>query len=465
MNDDVDYSSLREEPVEAPAPAKSAAKKSSVKSRSIVKQDQQAGVDLSQVAQAAEALQAATPDVGIPSTVTNTLGAVGGGLGILSALGALYNWSKSQKAPAEPPVKKPDMRETVFSQAAKPPAQPAAETPKTPMELLKQRSAEIKAATGGAKPPVGPTYNAPVANVPAMPPVVQQAPAPAMPQAPAPAEVGPTTVTQAVASGNTAQGIQKDLAQELDAASGKAHLNQINSNILQSDEYKSLVKQFGEPTHVTGSGMPAWGGQGQYTLDELRAANKRLPKGGEFTDLTKVPRGSAIVPGASYYDALANEVQGRENAQQIVRTKQAYPSSYDEAKQWAADFAKEKNLPVRNVEAGVKPPNTKGIFETTRSSGGKKVVLGGAAGALTMIPLLSQAADVAKEASKGNTAPAKEMGFDLASLAGLAQLFGGPAAMAGSAMMGGRGLNTGEEAELAKRWKKGSKTPAQPTID
>lgn len=63
--------------------------------------------------------------------------------------------------------------------------------------------------------------------------------------------------------------------------------------------------------------------------------------------------------------------------------------------------------------------------------------------------LLMSMADAAKAATEGNMSPSKELGFDLATGAALAKLFGGPAAAAGAMAFGSKGLNPNEEKELA----------------
>jgi hypothetical protein len=65
-------------------------------------------------------------------------------------------------------------------------------------------------------------------------------------------------------------------------------------------------------------------------------------------------------------------------------------------------------------------------------------------------------ADAANAATEGNTAPAKEVGFDLATGALLAKILGGPASIAGALGLGSAGLNKGEEQELAYRNKVGA---------
>lgn len=368
-----------------------------------------------------------------------------------------------------------DRKEPVFATQAESELA-TAQAEKSRLQIANERFAAAQAAGVGSNPAPA-TAPAPAQPSPIQrqalqqtagaPPFMSSAPKAPVPPTTSPAQAGPSTMTQAVTEGaNPTQVVQKTVAETLDASAGKAHLNQINQSVLNSDEYKAIVAKFGEPTHVTGSGMPAWGGQGEMTLDEIRAAGKRLPKGGEFADLSKVPKGSAFVPGAQYYDSLAQAAHGRPNAQQIVRQTGGYPASYEQAKQLGGEFAQKAGLPARDAAAGVKAPNTPGIFETVRSSGGKTATLGKVGtGALTLIPMLSQASEAVKRAEKGDYSLAKEFGFDLGTLATLGALFSAPVAAAGSALMGGRSLNAGEEADLAKIWKVGSSQPARPTID
>ena len=70
--------------------------------------------------------------------------------------------------------------------------------------------------------------------------------------------------------------------------------------------------------------------------------------------------------------------------------------------------------------------------------------------------LVLSIANAANAATQGNTAPAKEVGFDLAGGALLAQLLGGPASIAAALGLGSAGLNQGEEQELAYRRKVGA---------
>ena len=304
--------------------------------------------------------------------------------------------AKAEVAPTDYTVPAYQRKAAIIDTAGAPVAQP---TQMTPEQVLKQRSEQIRAA--GIQPPAAPQASA----------AAPQTTAAAIP----PAQQGPATVTEAVATGQASTAVQKDVAGMLDEANGKAHLNKINPAVLESADYKTMVANLGDPTHVTGSGMPAWGGQGPMTAEELKAANKRMPKGGVFEDLAKVPKGSAVVPGAQYYDALSNAAHGIEQAQSIVREKGAYPASYEQAKQWAADYLKSTGAAPRSE--GAKPPNVKGIMQTVRSSGGKGVKIAGVAGAFLTLADLANAAQQAKE---GNYAEAAKTAVPALDPTGLA---------------------------------------------
>ena len=110
-------------------------------------------------------------------------------------------------------------------------------------------------------------------------------------------------------------------------------------------------------------------------------------------------------------------------------------------------------LKINNPKGGIKGPL--GVPATIGSSGelvsspsGK---VSGAINKGSKALLLMAMADAANAAQKGDTAPAKEVGFDLASGYALTKLLGGPAAAALALAFGSSGLNAGEEKELAKR--------------
>lgn len=204
--------------------------------------------------------------------------------------------------------------------------------------------------------------NIPAQNAPQAPQVPAQAVtppvAPTQAPAPGPAPVPPTqSVSQAVETGvSPTQALKVDVAKEIDGLK-------------------------------TGSGMPAYAGTGP--------ARERGIRGGNYPSTKEIPEGKAFVPGAQFYDSLANAARGHENAQAIVREHGRYPGTDQEAREWAANFLKATNAPTREamIAQGIKPNVVEGIFEKHGSGGGKRAVqMAGVAGALTALSNLANAA-------------------------------------------------------------------------
>jgi hypothetical protein len=126
-------------------------------------------------------------------------------------------------------------------------------------------------------------------------------------------------------------------------------------------------------------------------------------------------------------------------------------------------LGKELNTLKMAQEVLGKKGGSYGELGTPASIGGKK---GGLVTGANIVPktiqkggsalLLMAMADAAKAATEGNMAPSKELGFDLATGAGMAKILGGPAALAASMAFGSVGLNPNEEKELAYRRKVGA---------
>lgn len=126
-------------------------------------------------------------------------------------------------------------------------------------------------------------------------------------------------------------------------------------------------------------------------------------------------------------------------------------------------LGKELNTLKMAQEVLGKKGGSYGELGTPASIGGKK---GGLVTGANIVPqtikkggsaiLLMAMADAAKAATEGNMKPSKELGFDLATGAGMAKILGGPAALAASMAFGASGLNPNEEKELAYRRKVGA---------
>lgn len=222
MLDDIDYSALQPSVEEAPK------KKAGVSSRSVTKQESVARkpVDAQAVAQKAESI---SEGLGAP-TIEDPISQYGlPAAGILAGLAAAYGMYQRAKANTSftaekaPELSVPSDQKGV--KAIESLDQNIAQTQPSPMDVLRQRKEQIKAAGLGVQPPAvpsGPTYNVPTSNIPAVPPVMQ-AGAPAAPvQAPmaaTPIAQSPAPVTEAIATGQSpSKAIQMDVAQQLDSA-------------------------------------------------------------------------------------------------------------------------------------------------------------------------------------------------------------------------------------------------------
>jgi hypothetical protein len=109
-------------------------------------------------------------------------------------------------------------------------------------------------------------------------------------------------------------------------------------------------------------------------------------------------------------------------------------------------------LKINNPKGGIKGPL--GVPATIGSSGELVSSPPGKVSGLinkgSKALLLMSMVDAANAAQKGNTAPAKEVGFDLASGYALAKLLGGPAAAAAALALGSSSLGPNEQQELAR---------------
>jgi len=150
-----------------------------------------------------------------------------------------------------------------------------------------------------------------------------------------------------------------------------------------------------EPPARTGSGQPAFPGGG--------AERARMPRGGEFASAADVPKSMAFVPGAQYYDSLANAIRSRPAAQAVVQQYGRYPASDAEARSWAADYLKSTGAPTREtmLAEGKKPDTVTGIFKEIGANKKKLAKMGGVAGALVSIADLANAKTTEEKMNAG----------------------------------------------------------------
>ena len=186
---------------------------------------------------------------------------------------------------------------------------------------------------------------------------------------------------------------------------------------------ETIESKLGKPTATTGSGMPAYQGEGD-------AGSKVKHKKGTINSLNEIPKDMVFVPGGNYMDSVRNAV-GQEAYTANLRSSGGYPASNEAAAAQSRQINASLNRPTREeaIAQGLPPKeNTKSI---TQNVGGKKLVkVGGVTGALIL------ASDLANAASKGDYGPIKEAGFDIG-MGTVAGVLGGPAGIAAQqALMG-----------------------------
>lgn len=178
---------------------------------------------------------------------------------------------------------------------------------------------------------------------------------------------------------------------------------------------------------MTGTGKPAFAGEAPPSEGKQRFKT-------EYSDISKVPKGYAFVPGGQAIDTPRNSL-GQETYTQEF-SKRDFPKDYKEALKTTEEINRALGRPTREemLAQGIKPPEpTPGI--TQKISGYKLVKVAGIAGALVAM------SDIAKAASKGNYGEAAARSVDLATdfipVVGTAKT-----------AFSGMGLNADEEQQL-----------------
>jgi len=200
---------------------------------------------------------------------------------------------------------------------------------------------------------------------------------------------------------------------------------------------EAIEKKLGKPTATTGSGMPAYQGEGD-------AGSKVKHKKGTINTLNDIPKDMVFVPGGNYMDSVRNAV-GQEAYTANLKSSGGYPASNEAAAAQSRQINASLNRPTREeaIAQGLPPKeNTKSI---TQNVGGKKLVkVGGVTGALIL------ASDLANAASQGDYGPIKEAGFDVG-VGTVAGVLGGPAGLAAQQALMGTTLAPGVISTDAKR--------------
>lgn len=343
--------------------------------------------------------------------------------------------------------------------------QPAQTAPNPEQIRIAKQNAAMKGIQQGMTPaPVAPA--APAATAPVPP----QAAAPAAPAAPAPvappAPQAPTTVSEALATNQPGSEIAKAVVKE---ELGASTTNQLTPEVAKKTALGTFVRDAQGNIQWPEGMSPAARAGAEAFAKQYPEIAAQLEKKGQFGIL-----------GFGSGDNNLHSTYGPEGRKAVL-------DYFNEGKPVGPHDPNYENL-MSKVRKGVPPKDVSGLMgalpaEAEKGFGGYGQL--GKPAAVTpegrllqgknQLPAVLKAggpalmllsiADAAKAAQEGDTAPAKQAAFDFGSMAAIAKLFGGPASAVAPMLFGSQGLNQGEEAELAKRWKKGSKTPAQPTID
>lgn len=249
------------------------------------------------------------------------------------------------------------------------------------------------------------------------------------------AEVGPPStppsVQAGVETGNSAKAVQAVVAQEIDKSAGM---------------YRNAE---GKMVYPEGMSPAARSGYEAFTKQYPDIA-KTLETKGQFGILGAGSGDNNLFN--SYDSDLMKRLRNEVNQGQMVGPYTNYEKVVNPAiKAISPETAIGKELAALPEKGG-----NFGRLGVPATIGGKK---GGLITGPNDVPkivkaggpalLLMSMADAAKAATEGNMSPSKELGFDLATGAALAKLFGGPAAAAGAMAFGSKGLNPNEEKELA----------------
>ena len=381
--------------------------KPTVSDRSVVKQVKKKQIDQEALTQKAEQLSTSIGEPEIGDPLAQYALPVMGGVGVLGALAAAYSAWKKGMSNADYSKQKPGEfsvpADQKGTQAVQSVEKNVAEAATVDkLEQLQQRVEAGRAAGIGQTPVQG-----------SVTPPATPAPVPA-PVAPQPIAQTPVTATEAVATGQSpSKAIQMDVAQQLDEIPAGAVAP-------ESGVKKRAAK----------------------TTQTFKSAEK-LPEGMTFR--------ADLGPG----DNWLYNTYGAEGRKAILSAfNEGKPAvSYERAKELSQMVQQGRVGPVipREIakERGIAPP------ETNYGKLGQAIKVAGAAGlGLTA----AQMANAAQQARQGNYAPAGEFGFNLLGLLpGLGTAF--------NIGTYSPELGAGEQKELAKRWRKGSSTPAQPTVD
>lgn len=267
------------------------------------------------------------------------------------------------------------------------------------LETLAQQQAQAKAAAASGMQPPPPAIEPTNPKLPALlqPPVNPAAP---VAGAAAPVETTPKKAWEPPTASLAVSAPATPTTAPVETTTSPAEAPKAKP--AAAEPPPSIESKLGKPTLITGSGMPAYEGQGAE-------GSKLKHKEGKFASLNDIPKGTVFVPGGNYMDTLRNAV-GQQAFTENLKATGGYPASNEATAVQARAINASLNRPTREqaIAQGLSlgeptPPITKKV-------GGKKLVsVAGVTGALIALPDLANAAQNQDAASAGrlsNTAGA-----------------------------------------------------------
>lgn len=155
-----------------------------------------------------------------------------------------------------------------------------------------------------------------------------------------------------------------------------------------------IEEKLGKPTLTTGSGMPAYEGQGAE-------GSKLKHKEGKFASLNDIPKGTVFVPNGQYMDTARNAT-GQAAYTQNLKSTGGYPTTNEATAAQSRAINASLNRPTREqaIAQGLSlGENTPPI--TLRVNKKKIVTVAGVTGALVLLPDLANAAQNQDATSAG----------------------------------------------------------------
>lgn len=469
---DIDYSVFNtttssETPSEAPKlKSEGISKRSIVKAKAEEKpRDLTNASNPAQIAQRATDTANALPNVEVPDTLANyalpVLGAIGTGL---AAYGLWKNQNKLPLgetvagAPPEGMTQKTDLRNV----------QPVAETPAAPQpEFPKATTQQSALPQGYGQQTINAPTGAPAVPTAAPQPVAPAAPAPVDPiqeakirEARAKAAIAEHKLQQLQAGPKTAPASAKSSVSEADLQMIQKSGAAGTAKELQAMEAARKIAPTPDPIQATATPV-----EKQAAVDVVKRQEQKQvgvkPEYPKKEVFKTVPEGYVFRPDVGNLDRSLGNVLGlehREYARELFNQGKPFGHSADvnkDVSRITTEYFKHLQSQVpetilsRDARKLQNIPSDFGTFAKGTDFGQKAKVAG------TLGTLLA-ATSAANAATKGDMAPTKELGFDLATGAGLAKVLGGPAALIASLGLGSAGLNKDEEKQLAYRQKVGA---------